>query len=128
MRAHTHHPSNNCRVTTRANTSRTGTHTSPRIQSLDTHTRHHMTHPSGHTSPHNNETIRESHRQHGVTIVGYEATDAEKAEIVTLIQRQTVHYARDQDRRAQMTKQTRELDRLPAWPPNSPDLNLVEIV
>ena len=27
-----------------------------------------------------------------------------------------------------MTKQTRELDRLPAWPPNSPDLNLIEIV
>ena len=27
-----------------------------------------------------------------------------------------------------MTKQTREIDRLPAWPPNSPDLNLVEIV
>ena len=28
----------------------------------------------------------------------------------------------------QKTKQTRELDRLPAWPPNSPDLNLIEIV
>ena len=27
-----------------------------------------------------------------------------------------------------MTKQTRELDRLPAWPPNSPDLNLIEVV
>ena len=27
-----------------------------------------------------------------------------------------------------MTKQTRELERLPAWPPNSPDLNLIEVV
>ena len=27
-----------------------------------------------------------------------------------------------------MTKQTRELHRLPAWPPNSPDLNLIEVV
>ena len=27
-----------------------------------------------------------------------------------------------------MTKQTKELDRLPAWPPNSPDLNLIEVV
>ena len=27
-----------------------------------------------------------------------------------------------------MTKQTRELNRLPAWPPNSPDLNLIEVV
>ena len=27
-----------------------------------------------------------------------------------------------------MIKQTRELDRLPEWPPNSPDLNLIEVV
>ena len=27
-----------------------------------------------------------------------------------------------------MTKQTNELERLPAWPPNSPDLNLIEVV
>ena len=27
-----------------------------------------------------------------------------------------------------MIKQTRELNRLPAWPPNSPDLNLIEVV
>ena len=27
-----------------------------------------------------------------------------------------------------MTKQTRELHRLPAWPPNSPDMNLIEVV
>ena len=39
-----------------------------------------------------------------------------------------MHYKREQDRKAQLTKQTRELDRLPAWPPNSPDLNLIEIV
>ena len=37
-------------------------------------------------------------------------------------------YRREQDKKAQMTKQTRELDRLPAWPPNSPDLNLIEVV
>ena len=79
-------------------------------------------------SPHNNETIRESHRAHNVRIVGYEATDAEKAEIRGLIREQCVNYRREQDRKAQMTKQGRELDRLPAWPPNSPDLNLIEIV
>ena len=27
-----------------------------------------------------------------------------------------------------MAKQTRELDGLPSWPPNPPDLNLVEVV
>ena len=79
-------------------------------------------------SPHNNQTIRDSHREHGAQIVGYVATEAEKAEIVELIRQQTLHYRRDQDKRAQMTKQTRELQRLPAWPPNSPDLNLIEIV
>ena len=41
---------------------------------------------------------------------------------------QVQHYKREQDRKAQRTKQTRELERLPAWPPNSPDLNLIEIV
>ena len=41
---------------------------------------------------------------------------------------QVQHYRREQDKKAQMIKQTRELDRLPAWPPNSPDLNLIEIV
>ena len=49
-------------------------------------------------------------------------------EIKELIREQTRHYRRPQDRTAQMTKQTRELDRLPAWPPNSPDLNLIEVV
>ena len=74
-------------------------------------------------SPHNNDRIRASHRDKGVRIVGYEATAAQKEEIKELIRAQTVNYNRDQDRKAQMTKQTRELDRLPAWSPNSPDLN-----
>ena len=79
-------------------------------------------------SPHNNDTIRASHEQHGVNIVGYTATEDEKEEIKELIRQQCEHYRRDQDKKAQMTKQTRELDRLPAWPPNSPDLNLIEVV
>ena len=79
-------------------------------------------------SPHNNQDIRDNHRRHQVRIVGYEANAGEKAEIVELIRAQCVHYRREQDKRAQMTKQTRELERLPAWPPNSPDLNLVEVV
>ena len=79
-------------------------------------------------SPHNNAAIRQSHRTHGVNIVGYRATEEEKEEIKALIREQTAHYRRPQDRQAQMTKQTGELDRLPAWPPNSPDLNLIEVV
>ena len=79
-------------------------------------------------SPHNNDSIRQSHRDNGAQIVGYSATADEKAQIVDLIRQQTLHYRREQDKRAQLTKQTRELDRLPAWPPNSPDLNLVEVV
>ena len=75
-------------------------------------------------SPHNNQTIRDGHRANGIRIVGYEATDAEKDKICALIREQCVHYKREQDRKAQMTKQTHELDRLPAWTPNSPDLNL----
>ena len=69
-----------------------------------------------------------THHAHNVRIVGYTATDAEKAEIRDLIRRQCEGYRREQDRRAQMTKQTRELERLPAWPPNRPDLNLIEVV
>ena len=79
-------------------------------------------------SPHNNQRIRDSHIDHGIQIVGYSATAAEKADIRDLIEQQTRRYRRPQDRRAQMTKQTWELDRLPAWPPNSPDLNLIEVV
>ena len=79
-------------------------------------------------SPHNNQTIRDNHERHDVQIVGYDATDEEKAEIVELVRAQTRHYRREQDKRAQLTKQTKELDRLPAWPPNSPDLNLIEVV
>ena len=79
-------------------------------------------------SPHNNDNIRQSHRENGARIVGYNATAAEKEQIVELIREQTRHYRREQDKKAQLTKQTRELDRLPAWPPNSPDLNLVEVV
>ena len=79
-------------------------------------------------SPHNNDTIRASHTEHNVRIVGYDATDEDKEEIRRLIRIQTHNYRREQDRTAQMTKQTRELERLPAWPPNSPDLNLIEVV
>ena len=64
-------------------------------------------------SPHNNEKIRQSHRDHNVRIVGYEATEEEKEQIKDLIRAQTAHYRRPQDRFAQMTKQTRELNRLP---------------
>ena len=77
---------------------------------------------------HNNDAIRSSHRRHGVNIVGYNATERQKEIIRTLIEEQTRQYRRPQDRKAQMTKQTRELGRLPAWPPNSPDLNLIEVV
>ena len=79
-------------------------------------------------SPHNNATIRASHTAHNIRIVGYEATAGEKEDIRALIRQQVVHYRREQDKLAQMTKQTRELQRLPAWPPNSPDLNLIEVV
>ena len=54
--------------------------------------------------------------------------EAEKGEIVELIREQTTHYRREQDKKVQLTKQTRELDRLTEWPPNSPDLNLIEVV
>ena len=47
---------------------------------------------------------------------------------MALIQQQTTGYRREQDKKVQITKQTRELDRLPAWPPNSPDLNLIEVI
>ena len=79
-------------------------------------------------SPHNNDTIRSSHTAHNVNIVGYSATEDDKEQIRELIRQQCVNYRREQDKLAQMTKQTRELDRLPAWPPNSPDLNLIEVV
>ena len=79
-------------------------------------------------SPHNNQTIRASHTAHNIRIVGYEATAEEKEDIRALIRQQVLHYRREQDKKAQMTKQTRELERLPAWPPNSPDLNLIEVV
>ena len=79
-------------------------------------------------SPHNNESIRASHQANNVRIVGYTATAAEKEEIKALIREQCRGYRREQDKKAQLTKQTRELNRLPAWPPNSPDLNLIEVV
>ena len=79
-------------------------------------------------SPHNNDQIRQSHRDNHVRIVGCQATPAEKEEIVALIRQQTAGHRREQDKKAQITKQTRELERLPAWPPNSPDLNLIEVI
>ncbi len=36
-------------------------------------------------SPHNNDTIRQSHRDHHIDIVGYHATAVEKDEIHDLI-------------------------------------------
>ena len=55
-------------------------------------------------SPHNNDHIRDSHRDNNVQIVGYSATPAEKEAIKVLIRAQTVGYRREQDKRAQMTK------------------------
>ena len=51
-------------------------------------------------SPHNNDTIRESHRTHGLQIVGYHATEAEKEEVRALIRRQCEGYRREQDKKA----------------------------
>ena len=79
-------------------------------------------------SPHNNDVIRKSHDDNNVRLVGYSATPADKEAIKALIRVQTAGYRREQDKTAQMTKQTREMNRLPAWPPNSPDLNLIEVV
>ena len=79
-------------------------------------------------SPHNNDVIRRSHDDNNVRIVGYVVTEVEKEQIRDLIREQVQGYRREQDKRAQMTKQTKELGRLPAWPPNSPDLNLIEVV
>lgn len=67
-------------------------------------------------------------RSQGVKIVGYEATSEQKDHLRQLVRHQTRSYKRMQDKKAQLTKATRELDRLPAWPPNSPDLNLIEVV
>ena len=89
----------------------------------------------------------------GVRLVGYHVNDYQQEHIVELIREQTkgflimneywssptlikTHitcvfisgYKREQDRKAQITKQTKELHRLPSWPPNSPELNLIEIV
>ena len=64
-------------------------------------------------SPHNSKRIRQKHTEKGVTLVGYEATDTEKEEIVRLVTHQTRAYRREQDHRAQIIKQTKELDRLP---------------
>ena len=44
-------------------------------------------------SPHNNETIRQSHRDNGARIVGYTATPAEKEVIKALIRVQVVCFA-----------------------------------
>ena len=64
-------------------------------------------------SPHNNDTIRQSHRDNNIRIVGYVATEEEKEQIKALIREQCVGYRREQDKRAQMTKQSREIERLP---------------
>ena len=64
-------------------------------------------------SPHNLDKIRTVHQQQRITIVGYEATEEEKREIVRLITDQTRAYRLPQDRQAQITKQTSELHRLP---------------
>lgn len=51
-------------------------------------------------SPHNNDTIRQSHRDHDARIVGYNADEAQKEEIRALIRAQCVNYRREQDRKA----------------------------
>ena len=79
-------------------------------------------------SPHNNDDFRESHRVNNIHIVGYSVTDQEKEEIKSLVRKQTRGYRREQDKKTHFTKQTRDLNRLPAWSPNSPDLNLIEVV
>ena len=50
-------------------------------------------------SPHNNDKIRECHRRHGVDIVGYHADERQKEIIKQLIEDQTQHYRRTQDRK-----------------------------
>ena len=94
-------------------------------------------------SCHGNECIRQLHRSHGVKRVGYEASDEEKKQIKDPISQQ-VHVCKcsashtrlhihthvslcvftdrlrmtnvlEKDRTVQIIKQTRELDRLPAW-------------
>ena len=63
-------------------------------------------------SPHNNNTIRIRHAEHHVHIVGYTATPEDKKEIKRLVRLQCANYRREQDKLAQMTKQTtRALDR-----------------
>ena len=71
-------------------------------------------------SPHNNDVIRRSHEENNVRIVGYVATEAEKEQIRDLIREQVQGYRRQQDKTAQMTKQTRELGRLPVGPRTPP--------
>ena len=66
-------------------------------------------------SPHNNDKIRARHTQHNVRIVGYTATEAQKEQITALIREQVQGYRREQDKKAQITKQTNEFDRLPSW-------------
>ena len=51
-------------------------------------------------SPHNNATIRQSHEDNNIRIVGYSATPAENQQIRDLIEVQTCTYRRDQDRKA----------------------------
>ena len=46
------------------------------------------------TSPHNNDKIHASHRDHNLQIVGYRATEAEKEEIRDFIRVQTAGYRR----------------------------------
>ena len=49
--------------------------------------RSHLTHlVENNASPHNNQTIRDSHRDNNLHIVGYHVTAAEKDEIRSLIQ------------------------------------------
>lgn len=43
-------------------------------------------------SPHNNDTIRQSHRDHGIRLVGYTANQEQKDEIRRLIELQTRSY------------------------------------
>ena len=62
-------------------------------------------------SPHNNDTTRQIHRDNNVcVVVGYNITPPEKEDIKSLIWVQVEGYRREQDKRVQITKQTREMD------------------
>ena len=65
-------------------------------------------------SPHVNAKIRERHTDKKNPPRRLQCHSGGKAEIVRLVTIQTANYKREQDKKAQITNQTRELDRLSA--------------